>query len=151
MILAYCTLSTSQLMFLLLHSRIYDFMGARHFGMVNNKQASVMTIAPVAESVDQAKCGGESFKAHRLSYQFKNLCRGQSFAVLQMAKWKDPQTGLKREELMIIESLAYDAMKFFGYEAKYVKKPCDGKNSLSGLFIYLPSLLTFHLHIFAST
>lgn len=86
-----------------------------------------MSIAPVAASVSQAKRGSESFKAHTLSQQFRNLCRGESFAKEQMAKWKHPETGLKRDDLMIIESLAYRAMKYFGYEAAHVKEPCDGK------------------------
>lgn len=86
-----------------------------------------MSIAPVAASVSQAKRGSESFKAHTLSQQFMNLCRGESFAKEQMAKWKHPETGLKRDDLMIIESLAYRAMKYFGYEAAHVKEPCDGK------------------------
>eukprot|EP00985_Skeletonema_marinoi_P007041 scaffold3091_cov103-Skeletonema_marinoi.AAC.2 len=103
---------------------IYDFIGDRRFGGVK-RQASVMSIAPVAASVNQAKRGSESFKAHTLSQQFKNLCRGDSFAKEQMAKWKHPETGLKRDDLMIIESLAYDAMKYFGYEAAHVENPCD--------------------------
>lgn len=111
----------------MLISGIYDFVGDRRFGGVK-RQASVMSIASVAESVSQAKCGDESFKAHTLSYQFKNLCRGESFAKEQMAKWKHPDTGLKKDELLIIESLAYDAMQYFGYEAAYVQTPEDGKN-----------------------
>ena len=86
-----------------------------------------MSIAPVAASVSQAKRGSESCKAHTLSQQFQNLCRGESFAKLQMAKWKHPETGLKKDDLMIVESLAYRAMKYFGYEAAHVKEPCDGK------------------------
>jgi serine/threonine protein phosphatase PrpC len=84
-----------------------------------------MSIAPVAASVSQAKRGSESFKAHTLSQQFQNLCRGESFAKEQMAKWKHPETGLKKDDLMIVESLAYRAMKYFGYEAAHVKEPCD--------------------------
>ena len=87
-----------------------------------------MSIAPVAASVNQAKLGSESFKAHTLSQQFKNLVRGNSFVKEQMAKWKHPETGLKKDALMIIESLAYDAIKYFGYEAAYVEAPCDGKS-----------------------
>lgn len=90
-----------------------------------------MSIAPVAVSVSQAKHGSESFKAHTLSQQFENLCRGESFAKEQMAKWKHPQTGLKKEDLMIVESLAYDAMEYFGYEAAHVKEECDGKSFAS--------------------
>lgn len=110
-----------------LHSSIYDFIGDRRFGGVK-RQASVMSIAPVAASISQAKHGSESFKAHTLSQQFENLCRGESFAKLQMAKWKHPKTGLKRDDLLIIESLAYDVMKYFGYEAAHVKTPSDGKS-----------------------
>jgi len=109
-------------------SCIYDFIGDRHFGGVK-RQASVMSIAPIAVSVGQAKRGSESFKAHTLSQQFKNLCRGESFAKEQMAKWKHPETGLKRDDLMIIESLAYDVMEYFGYETAHVKTPFDGKCS----------------------
>lgn len=88
-----------------------------------------MSISPVAASVSQAKRGSESFKAHTLSQQFQNLCRGESFAKEQMAKWKHPETGLKKDDLMIVESLAYRAMKYFGYEAAHVKEPCDGECS----------------------
>mmetsp|Transcript_941 Transcript_941/g.1355 ORF Transcript_941/g.1355 Transcript_941/m.1355 type:complete len:468 (+) Transcript_941:2056-3459(+) len=42
-----------------------------------------------------------------------------------MAKWKHPLTGLKKDDLRVIESLAYDAMKYFGYEAAHVENPCD--------------------------
>jgi len=87
-----------------------------------------MSIAPVAASVNQARRGSESFKAHTLSQQFKNLCRGDSFRGEQMAKWKHPEIGLKKDDLMIIESLANDAMKYFGYEAAHVEDPCDGKS-----------------------
>ena len=118
------------LLLLPIPSQIYDFVGDRRFGGVK-RQASVMSIAPVAASVSQAKHGSESFKAHTLSQQFKNLCRGESFVMEQMAKWKHPKTGLKKGELMIIESLAYDTMKYFEYEAAHVKAPCDGKNYTS--------------------
>lgn len=108
------------------YSGIYDFIGDRRFGGVK-RQASVLNIAPVAESVNQAKCGQESFKAHTLSYQFKNLCRGESFVKEQMAKWKNPENGLKEDDLKIIESLAFDAMEYFDYDAAYVKDSSDGK------------------------
>lgn len=116
----------SSLNFVATPSGIYDFIGDRRFGGVK-RQASVLNIAPVSESVSQAKCGNESFKAHTLSYQFKNLCRGKSFAKEQLAKWKNPESGLKKDDLMIIESLAYEAMGYFGYEAACVTAPCDGK------------------------
>ena len=104
-----------------------------------------MSIAPVAASVSQAKRGSESCKAHTLSQQFQNLCRGESFAKLQMAKWKHPETGLKKDDLMIVESLAYRAMKYFGYEAAHVKEPCDGECYITVLSCHalgLPRLLT---------
>ncbi len=90
-----------------------------------------MSIAPVTECVGQAKRGGESRKAHTLSQQFKNLIRGESFVMHQMSKWKHPKTGLKREELMIVESLAFDAMKYFEYDAAHVKAACDGESFTS--------------------
>ena len=86
-----------------------------------------MSIAPVSQSVDQAKRGRESFNAHKLSQQFENLCRGDSFAKEQMEKWRHPEKGLKEDDLMIIESLAYDVMAYFEYETAYVKTPADGE------------------------
>ena len=86
-----------------------------------------MSIAPVSESVNQAKRGRESCNAQKLSQQFENLCRGESFAKEQMEKWRHPEKGLKKDDLMIIESLAYDAMDYFGYKTAHVKIPADGK------------------------
>ena len=60
--------------------------------------------------------------AHLLSYQFKNLVRGKSFAKLQNQKWRHPTTGLDDDALEIIESIAFSMMEYFNYETKLVGK-----------------------------
>ena len=89
-------------------------------------------MAPSKDLIKNAKSGRESMNAHTLSYQFKNLIRGDSFAKQQNEKWRDPLTGLKDNELEIIESVAHSTMTFFGYETKLVGKTmvrkCTYKN-----------------------
>lgn len=106
-------------------SFINDFIGDTRFGGVK-REASVMSIAPVEQSIENAKSGFESVKAHVLSQRWENLCRGESFAKEQLAKWQHPETGLQKDELIIIESLAYEVMDYFEYQTSTVKSPFDG-------------------------
>ena len=114
---------------------IHDFIGDRRFGGVT-REASVLAIVPVAQSINQAKNGAESVKAHTLSVQFQNLCRGDSFTEEQMAKWKHPETGLKENDLTIIESIAFEVMEYFGYETAVIHSASEGE------YIFCCSLVT---------
>ena len=51
-----------------------------------------------------------------LSYQFRNLVRGPSFAKLQMAKWLQGTEPLSTEEIQLIESVAHETMTKLGYK-----------------------------------
>lgn len=98
---------------------IYDFIGERRFGGIK-RQASVMFMNATEELIDGAKDGREAQKAQHLSYQFKNLGRGESFAKTQMAKWKHPETGLPSDAVEIIESVAHEVMGRLGYSTHLV-------------------------------
>ena len=128
-------------------SFIHDFIGDTRFGGVK-REASVMSIAPVEQSIEKAKSGWESVKAHVLSQQFKNLCRGESFAKEQLAKWQHPETGLKKDELIIIESMAYEVMDYFEYQTSTVKSPADGMlHSMHYTLFKLQTNVLFSLYI----
>lgn len=98
---------------------IYDFIGERRFGGVK-RQASVMFMNTTEDLIQGAKKGREALKAHTLSYQFQNLGRGESFAKDQNQKWRHPQTGLKQEELQLLESVARSMMLRLGYQPHVV-------------------------------
>ena len=53
-----------------------------------------------------------------LSYQFKNLNRGVSFTKGQFKKWVKE---MKHDDMLIIESVAYDELVRLGYEPHLVK------------------------------
>lgn len=98
---------------------LYSFMGERKFGGVK-RQASIFFMRSDEELIDDAKLGMQAQLALNLSVQFKNLGRGPSFAVNQFAKWKDPFTGLKDEDIQIIESVAHEVMEDLCYETHLV-------------------------------
>lgn len=98
---------------------LYDFIGERRFGGVK-RQASVLCMDNTENLINRAKDGSEAQKALRLSYQFKNLGRGMSFAKRQNKKWLHPETGLKTEEIQIIETLAHGVMLKLEYEPHLV-------------------------------
>jgi cGMP-dependent protein kinase len=100
-------------------SGVYDFIGERRFGGVK-RQASVMFMRPTVDLIDGARKGREAHKARRLSCQFQNLGRGDSFANRQNKKWADPETGLDKEALQLIESVAHEMMKRLGYDPSLV-------------------------------
>lgn len=107
---------------------VYNFLGVRRFGGIK-RQASVIVMPPVEYILSDAKKGRETIKAVGLSYQFKNLRRGSSFAAVQFQKWRDPKTGLTADEPQIIESLAHEVMEELGYGTSEV-----GVNSESYVF-----------------
>eukprot|EP00934_Nitzschia_sp_Nitz4_P007937 Nitzschia sp. Nitz4//scaffold21_size171442//104174//108556//NITZ4_002174-RA/size171442-augustus-gene-0.186-mRNA-1//1//CDS//3329542450//7927//frame0 len=98
---------------------VYDFIGERRFGGVK-RQASVLCMDRTEDLIDNAKGGREAQKAQHLSYQFKNLVRGASFAKDQLQKWRHPETGMKPDEIQILETIAHDMMTRLGYECYLV-------------------------------
>ena len=103
---------------------VYKFIGERRFGGVQ-KQASVLFMKPEEDLIGGAKNGTEAQLANKLSTQFQNLGRGNSFAVNQLAKWRHPTTGLESENILIIESVAHEVMEELGYETHLVGKTCQ--------------------------
>jgi len=99
--------------------QVYDFLGVRRFGGIK-RQASIIAMTPIESILKGAKSGRETSKAVDLSYQFKNLRRGSSFAKVQFQKWRLPQFGLTAEELQLIESLAHEVMEELGYDTSKV-------------------------------
>ena len=81
---------------------INDFMGERKFGKVM-RRGSVQILKEVEDMKDAAKKGQEAVKAAGLSYQFKNLTRGESFRKGQFQKWRSEN--LPDEDIHLIESV----------------------------------------------
>ena len=79
---------------------IYDFIGERRFGRVK-REATVMFLKEEKDLIDGAKKGREATKARDLSYQFKNLGRGESFITDQLEKWRHSDTGLTKNDLQV--------------------------------------------------
>jgi len=102
------------------------FMGERKFGKVM-RRGSVQILKEVENMKDTAKKGQEAVKAAGLSYQFKNLTRGESFREGQFQKWRSEN--LPDEDIHLIESVAYEEMTRLGYEPHIVplKKQCAYK------------------------
>ena len=100
---------------------IYDFIGERRFGGVG-RQASVLFLKPVKECVNHAKNGRQTKIANKLSVQFENLHRGDSFLVSQHEKWKQPENKLGMKDIHMIESIAHEMMVKLGYELQLVGK-----------------------------
>ena len=108
-------------------AEIYDFIGKRRFGGVK-RQASVLFMNPTDDLINRAKYGREASKAKRLSTQFRNLHRGDSFLKDQYQKWKDPETGLQEDDLELIESVAHEIMVKMGYKPHIVDEPSKAKS-----------------------
>jgi serine/threonine protein phosphatase PrpC len=98
---------------------IYVFIGERRFGGVK-RQASVLYMKPTDILINGAMNGNEAQKAKTLSSQFQNLGRGPSFAATQTKKWLHPETGLKEDEIQLIESVAHETMGKLGYTTHLV-------------------------------
>lgn len=92
-------------------AKIVEFMGARDVCR-SMRRGSIVAIKSEKEVVTGAKKGRESMMARRLSYQFKNLGRGDSFTAGQLNKWAREMTD---ENILIVESAAYDEMNRLGY------------------------------------
>ena len=92
-------------------AKIVEFMGARDVCR-SMRRGSIVAIKSEKEVVRGAKLGREAKSARRLSYQFKNLGRGDSFIAGQLNKWLRE---MKDEDIRIVESAAYDEMYRLGY------------------------------------
>jgi calcium/calmodulin-dependent protein kinase I len=103
---------------------LFEFIGDRRFGAIM-RRGSVQALKTVEETVDSAKSSTESNKASGLSYQFKNLTRGNSFTKNQNQKWLTGGNGavpLTTDELQLIESIAHETMDFLEYQTHVVNK-----------------------------
>ena len=94
---------------------LYEFIGARRAGNLL-RLGSVLAMESQEQQTEKAKGGAEALKAAVLSYQFRNLVRGESFARLQMAKWLKGTDPLSTEEIQLIESVAHETMTALDYK-----------------------------------
>lgn len=102
-------------------AKIVEFMGARDVCR-SMRRGSIVAVKNDNDVVGSAKNGREARIAKGLSYQFKNLMRGQSFIAGQLKKWARE---MKDEDLILVESVAYQEMKRLGYEPHLVKNEED--------------------------
>jgi serine/threonine protein phosphatase PrpC len=98
---------------------IYGFIGERRFGGIK-RQASVLFMNPTEDLINSAKIGREAQKSMGLSYQFQNLGRGPSFTNRQLNKWLHLETGLKMDDIQLIESVAHETMEKLSYDTHLV-------------------------------
>jgi len=92
-------------------SAINEFIGSRAES-TTLRRGSVVVLRDDNEVVESAKTGREAQMANQLSYQFKNLQRGDSFTKGQMAKWKENMDG---DDVHMVESCAREEMTRLGY------------------------------------
>ena len=88
-----------------------EFIGSRA-ECTTFRRGSVIVLRDDNEVVESAKTGREAQMASRLSYQFKNLHRGDSFAKGQMAKWRK---NMDEDDVRMVESCAREEMTRLGY------------------------------------
>jgi len=91
--------------------KIVEFMGARDVCR-SMRRGSIIAIKSEKDMGVTAKKGRESMLARTLSYQFKNLGRGDSFTKGQLKKWVKE---MAEEDRTLVESVAYDEMFRLGY------------------------------------
>jgi len=94
---------------------ICEFIGKRRFGKTM-RLGSVLAAASSPQLVRGATVGTEATKAAALSYQFKNLTRGDSFSRKQLKKWMNGDEPLSPDEIVLIESIAHTTMRRLDYE-----------------------------------
>ena len=100
--------------------KIVGFMGARDVCR-SMRRGSIVAIKSEGDMGRSAKMGRESKSAKHLSYQFKNLARGDSFTKGQFEKYKKEMTP---ENILLVESMAYDEMVRLGYEPQVEEENC---------------------------
>ena len=96
-----------------------EFMGQRSFGKTM-RRGSVLELAGVDELTENAKNGAAAQNASELSYQFKNLTRGESFSMTQFQKWR---TSMSPQAIFMIESLAETTMAKLDYIPSMLFEP----------------------------
>jgi len=93
-------------------AKVIKFMGARSVCR-SMRRGSVVAIKSNNDVVSGAKKGREAVLACHLSYQFKNLGRGDSFTKGQFKKWAKEMSD---KDLVVVESVALKEMQLLGYE-----------------------------------
>ena len=102
-------------------AKVVEFMGARDVCR-SMRRGSIIVIKDENDVVSGAKKGRESLIAGRLSYQFQNLIRGESFIAGQFKKWAKE---MKEEDIRLVESIAFNEMKRLGYEPDLIHNKED--------------------------
>ena len=102
-------------------SKINEFMGARG-DCRTLRRGSVVMLANDEELSCRAKQGREALNAKQLSYQFKNLSRGDSFTKQQFAKYL---AEMEDKDMHIVESVAFEEMTRLGYDPLLVGKTVE--------------------------
>ncbi|KAL7545138.1 hypothetical protein ACHAWF_008492 [Thalassiosira exigua] len=98
-------------------AKVMKFVGAREV-CKSMRRGSVLAVKSEKEVVSSARNGREATLAKQLSYQFQNLTRGDSFKKGQFKKWA---VEMKDEDLILVESVAFEEMRRLGYEPHMVK------------------------------
>eukprot|EP00587_Corethron_hystrix_P002870 CAMPEP_0113315184 /NCGR_PEP_ID=MMETSP0010_2-20120614/10952_1 /TAXON_ID=216773 ORGANISM="Corethron hystrix, Strain 308" /NCGR_SAMPLE_ID=MMETSP0010_2 /ASSEMBLY_ACC=CAM_ASM_000155 /LENGTH=729 /DNA_ID=CAMNT_0000171631 /DNA_START=54 /DNA_END=2243 /DNA_ORIENTATION=+ /assembly_acc=CAM_ASM_000155 len=99
-----------------------EFIGQQKFGKVM-RRGSIQVIKRVSGIISGAKSGEEAKKAAVLSYKFKNLTRGKSFAKTQFQKWLTGPEPISQEDLLCLESILFETMSRLGYKPHIVVDP----------------------------
>ncbi|KAL7523822.1 hypothetical protein ACHAXR_000345 [Thalassiosira sp. AJA248-18] len=86
------------------------------------RRGSIIAIKNEKDVVAGAKEGRETKMAHRLSDQFQNLSRGKSFISGQFKKWAKE---MKDNDLLLVESVAFEEMRRLGYVPHLVQTTED--------------------------
>lgn len=102
-------------------TKILDFIEPRDVSRTL-RRGSIVAIKSEKEVAKGAKRGREAQIASTLSFQFKNLTRGDSFTKGQFKKWA---TEMKKEDMLIVESVAFVEMTRLGYEPYLIKTEED--------------------------
>ena len=97
-------------------AKINKFMGSRGESKTL-RRGSVVVLADDQQLSARAKSGREASSARHLSYQFKNLGRGDSFIKKQFAKYL---IEMEEDDMHIVESVALEEMTRLGYNPHLV-------------------------------
>ncbi len=97
-------------------AKINEFIGQRRTGKVM-RRGSVVVIKDEQKMATESSKSHEATKAAILSYQFKNLTRGDSFTKKQFQKWRRE---MEEEDGRIVELAAKEQMDLLGYNASFI-------------------------------
>jgi serine/threonine protein phosphatase PrpC len=100
-------------------AKINEFIGQRRTGKVM-RRGSVVMLKSNDQISNDSRRGHEAIKASLLSYQFKNLTRGDSFTKKQYQKWVRE---MKTEDREVVETTARQEMQRLGYDCE--EKKCS--------------------------